>query len=46
MPVQIIRVGVQYTTYGVFNGVSQNYDGTGRNANDNNSLFFYVWGAY
>ena len=46
IPVQNIRVGAQYTTYGVFNGASQNYDGTGRNANDNSSLFFYIWGAY
>jgi hypothetical protein len=46
IPVQNIRVGVQYTTYGIFNGTSQNYDGAGRNANDNDSLFFYIWGAY
>ena len=46
IPVQNIRVGVQYTTYNVFNGSSQNYDGSGRNANNNDSLFFYIWGAY
>jgi hypothetical protein len=46
IPVQYLRVGVQYTTYNKFNGASRNYDGMGRNASDNNSLFFYFWGAY
>lgn len=46
IPVQNVRVGAQYTAYTKFNGASSNYDGWGRNARDNNSLFFYVWGAY
>lgn len=46
MPVQYARVGVQYTAYSKFNGASNNYDGLGRNARDNNTLFLYVWGAY
>lgn len=46
MPVQYARVGVQYTAYNKYNGATDNYDGLGRNASDNNSLFFYVWGAY
>jgi hypothetical protein len=46
LPVQNIRVGVQFTSYNKFNGAAENYDGLGRNARDNNSLFFYVWGAY
>lgn len=46
MPVQYARVGAQYTAYNKYNGASDNYDGLGRNARDNNSLFFYVWGAY
>jgi hypothetical protein len=45
-PVQYIRLGAQYTAYGKFNGATSNYDGFGRNAKDNNSLFFYAWGAY
>jgi hypothetical protein len=45
-PLQNIRVGTQYTTYRKFNGASGNYDGFGRNANDNNTLFLYVWAAY
>jgi hypothetical protein len=46
MPWQYLRIGAQYTTYSRFNGASQNYDGFGRNARDNNSLFLYLWGAY
>jgi hypothetical protein len=45
-PIQNIRVGAQYTTYSKFDGASSNYDGLGRNASDNNTLFLYVWGAY
>ena len=45
-PVQYVRVGMQYTTYSKFNGASSNYDGLGRDAKDNNTLFLYVWGAY
>jgi hypothetical protein len=46
MPVQYVRVGAQYTAYTKYNGASDNYDGFGRNARDNNTLFLYVWGAY
>lgn len=46
MPIQYLRLGVQYTGYSRYNGAAQNYDGFGRNASDNNTLFFYVWGAY
>jgi hypothetical protein len=45
-PVQYLRIGAQYTAYTRYNGASSNYDGFGRNARDNNSLFLYVWGAY
>jgi hypothetical protein len=45
-PVQYLRIGAQYTAYSRFNGASNNYDGFGRNARDNNSLFLYAWGAY
>lgn len=40
------RVGLQFTFYDQFNGSSSNYDGTGRNASDNNSVFLYWWGAF
>ena len=45
-PVQNIRVGLEYTAFTKFNGASSNYDGFGRNASDNNTIFFYVWAAY
>jgi hypothetical protein len=45
-PLQNIRLGAQYTLYTRFNGASSNYDGFGRNARDNNSLFLYTWLAY
>lgn len=46
MPIQYLRVGAQYTAYSRFNGASTNYDGFGRNARDNNTLFLYTWLAY
>ena len=46
IPVQYARVGVQYYKVTEFNGSSSNYDGNGRNASDNNTLFFYIWGAF
>jgi hypothetical protein len=45
-PIQYLRVGAQYTAYSRFDGAANNYDGLGRNAGDNNTLFLYVWGAY
>ena len=45
-PIQWLRIGAQYWAYNRFNGASGNYDGFGRNARDNNTLFVYVWGAY
>ena len=46
MPVQFARIGLQYTNFNKYNGASSNYDGYGRNAKDNNTLFLYAWGAY
>jgi hypothetical protein len=46
LPVQYVRVGMQYTWFNKFNGASNNYDAFGRNASDNNTLFLYVWAAY
>ena len=45
-PLQYLRIGAQYTAYSRIAGVSKNYDGFGRNASDNNSLFIYTWVAY
>lgn len=46
LPIQYMRIGLQYTAYNKYNGARTNYDGFGRNASDNNTLFLYVWGAY
>ena len=40
-----IRAGLQYTLYTKFDGASSNYDGTGRNASDNNTLRIFIWTA-
>jgi hypothetical protein len=40
-----IRLGVQYTGYLRFNGGSSNYDGSGRSASQNNSVFLFYWMA-
>jgi hypothetical protein len=45
-PVQYVRIGAQYWFYNTFNGASGNYDGYGRDARANNTLFGYVWGAF
>ncbi|WP_018607084.1 hypothetical protein [Uliginosibacterium gangwonense] len=46
LPVQYARVGLQYTLFNRYQGASNNYDGWGRRAKDNNTVFFYVWGSY
>ena len=43
LPLQNIKLGARYTRYSNFNGGSSNYDGNGRNAGDNNTLFLYGW---
>jgi hypothetical protein len=45
-PIQYLRVGMQYYKFTEYNGSSSNYDGNGRSARDNNTLFIYLWGAY
>lgn len=46
LPIQNVRLMLQYTYYTKFNGATDNYDGNGRNARDNNTLFFNVWVAF
>jgi hypothetical protein len=41
-----LRLGLQYTGYTKFNGGTSNYDGFGRNASQNNSLFIFSWMAF
>jgi hypothetical protein len=43
MPWQNTRFSLQYTAYGKFNGRSSNYDGYGRNASANNTLYAVAW---
>ena len=42
-PFANLRVGLQYTIYDKFDGASTNYDGSGRNASDNNTLYLFLW---
>jgi hypothetical protein len=39
------KFSLQYVAYNKFNGSSNNYDGEGRNASDNNSLYVLAWVA-
>ncbi|WP_417914220.1 cytochrome C [Candidatus Electronema sp. JM] len=38
-----LRLGLQYTYYSKFDGSSDNYDGSGRSAEDNNTLYAFAW---
>ena len=40
------KFSIQYIAYNKFNGDSDNYDGQGRNASDNNSLYLSCWVAF
>jgi hypothetical protein len=40
-----LRVGLQFTHYSKFNGRRSDYDGNGRDASDNDTLFLFVWTA-
>jgi hypothetical protein len=42
-PVQNVQLGAQYTGYLKFDGAATDYDGSGRNANQNNSIYLVVW---
>jgi hypothetical protein len=42
-PLQNIDLSLAYTGYLKFNGASTNYDGAGRNASDNNSVYVALW---
>jgi len=37
------KVCLQYTLYNKFNGTETNYDGFGRDASDNNTLYLLIW---
>jgi hypothetical protein len=42
-PMQNVALAFQYTDYLNFNGRGTNYDGAGRNASNNNTLYGRVW---
>ncbi len=46
VPWQNVKVLLQYVSYHKFNGGSTNYDGEGRNARDNNTLYLLGWFAF
>jgi hypothetical protein len=43
LPLRNLRFTLQYTAYQKFNGARIDYDGFGRNASDNNTLFLQGW---
>ena len=43
---QNAMLALQYTLYTEFNGARTNYDGFGRNASDNNTLYAVLWIAF
>lgn len=43
LPIQNVKLAARFTNYKTFNGASRNYDGHGRNASDNNSIFLLAW---
>jgi hypothetical protein len=42
-PWDTVRLQFQYVAYGKFNGSSQDYDGFGRNAAHNNTMYVVAW---
>ena len=45
-PFMNLKLGIQYVAYTMFNGSNRNYDGFGRNASDNNTLYVFAWMAF
>lgn len=43
LPWQNVKIALQYTAYTRFNGGSDNYDGLGRKASDNNTTYLLGW---
>ncbi len=46
VPWQNVKVALQYVNYRKFNGAAANYDGAGRNAGDNNTVYLLGWLAF
>jgi hypothetical protein len=45
-PKSSVKLSAQYVIYNRFDGSSSNYDGSGRSAGDNNTLYLEVWAAF
>jgi hypothetical protein len=45
-PWENTRLGLQYTAFSNFNGGKADYDGSGRDASGNNTLFAFAWLAF
>lgn len=45
-PFANVKLGIQYTLYTQFNGGTSNYDGFGRSASGNNTLYAFAWFAF
>ncbi len=43
LPWENTKISFIYTAYSKFNGAISNYDGFGRNASDNNSVYLQLW---
>jgi hypothetical protein len=45
-PMSNVKFSLQYVIYNRFNGSRRNFDGAGRNARDNNTLYLEAWFAF
>lgn len=43
LPRENVQIAVQYTLYSKFNGGESDYDGSGRTASDNDTLYLLLW---
>ena len=41
-----VKLSLQYVIYNRFDGARTNFDGAGRNARDNNTLYLEAWIAF
>jgi hypothetical protein len=40
------RIGLQYTLFTKFDAASTNFNGLGRTAHNNDTIFAYIWTAF
>ncbi|MGA2763706.1 MAG: hypothetical protein ABSG17_10115 [Spirochaetia bacterium] len=45
-PGQNFQIALQYRGFITYNGGTSNYDGAGRNANDNDTIYAFIWINY